>query len=256
MFRDDYEAMENAGVAKLGLLEKNPFGYALSAVLAGVFIGVGVMLMSTVGGYAVGTPYVKLVMGIVFSVGLSLVVLAGAELFTGNNMVAMASAMSGKISYGKLLKLWIICFVFNWVGSIITALIFVGSGLANADVGLFMANASATKMAIPVGALLCRGILCNFLVCMAVWSGFRCKTEIGKLVMILWCITAFVSCGFEHCIANMTMLTVGMLKAGSLGVAGVTIGGYFYNILVAAVGNIIGGAICVAIPYRVISRNK
>ncbi|MBQ0005304.1 MAG: formate/nitrite transporter family protein [Clostridiales bacterium] len=256
MFKDEYKAMENAGVAKVALLDNNIRAYIVSSLMAGAFIGIGVMLMSTVGAYAAGTPYVKLAMGVVFSVALSLVVIAGAELFTGNNMVVMASVLRGRVTVGKMLKLWIICFIANWIGSIIAACVFTGTGLANADVGLFISNVTATKMAVPVGQLICRGILCNFLVCLAVWCGFRCKSEAAKLIMIIWCITSFVSCGFEHSIANMTMLTVGMLKANSLGVAGVTIGGYFYNILTVAFGNIIGGALCVAIPYGIVSKDK
>ena len=248
--------MSNAAVSKVSLLEKKPMAYVIASVLAGAFIGIGVLLMSTVGAYGAGTPYIKLVMGLVFSAALSLVVFAGAELFTGNNMVIMAGVLKGKSSWAQLAKLWIVCFLANWVGSILMALLFVGTGLADSDVGVFMANASATKMAIPAGALICRGILCNFLVCLAVWCGFKCRNEVAKLIMILWCITAFVTCGGEHCVANMTMLTVGILKASSLGVAGVSMGGYFYNILVAAIGNIIAGTLCVALPYYLIAKDK
>ena len=256
MFREEYDNMVKAGVSKIGLLEKNPLGYFVMSVVAGAFIGVGVMLMSTVGAYGAGTSYVKLAMGMVFSVALSLVVMAGAELFTGNNMVLFGAALDGKVSWSKLAKLWVVCFIGNWIGSIIIAALFVGTGLTNEVVGQFMVNASAAKMAVPFGPLVCRGMLCNFLVCLAVWCGFRCKNEVAKLIMIFWCITAFVSCGFEHSIANMTMLTVGMMKASAFGVAGVTIGGYFYNILVVALGNVIAGTLMVALPYFVASREK
>lgn len=256
MFKDEFNAMADAGVAKVKLLDTNLLAYLIASMMAGSFIGIGVLVMSTVGAYGAGTPYVKLVMGIVFSAALSLVVMAGAELYTGNNMVVMASAIRGKVSVGKMFKLWSVCFVANWIGSIIMALLFVGTGAADTEVGVFIANTSVTKMSYPIGALFCRAILCNFMVCLAVWCGFRCKTETAKLVMIFWCITAFVACGFEHSIANQTMLTIGMIKAGSLGVTGVTIGGYFYNILVCGIGNIVGGAFCVALPYALISKEK
>lgn len=255
MFKEEYQAMTNAAVGKVALLEKKPLAYVVSAFMAGCFIGFGVMLMATAGAYGAGAPFVKIVQGMVFSVALSLVVIAGAELFTGNNMVVMAGVLNGrKVSVGQLIKLWVICLIANWAGSIFISLIFVGTGLADAEVGVFLANASAAKMALPFGALMCRGILCNILVCLAVWCGFRTKNDAAKLIMIFWCITTFVGCGFEHSIANMTILTVGMLKASSLGVAGVTLGGYFYNILTVVLGNLIAGALLIAAPYYLIAK--
>lgn len=253
MFREDYEAMSKAGVVKLTLLEKRPGAYLVSAMLAGAYIGIGVLVMSTVGAYAAASPFVKLAMGLVFSAALSLVVFAGAELFTGNNMVGFASFLRGEMKASKLAKLWLVCFTGNWIGSIIVSLIFVGTGLADGDVGAFIANTSAAKMQLAPVPLLCRALLCNLLVCLAVWCTFKCKTEAGKLVMILWCIMTFVCCGFEHCIANMTMLTIGLLNNGAFAVAGVSIGGYFYNILWAAVGNILAGSLMVALPYHIIA---
>lgn len=254
MFKDEFQAMSNAAVSKVNLLEKKPFAYMVSAFMAGCFIGFGVMLMATAGAYGAGSPFVKIVQGMVFSVALSLVVMAGAELFTGNNMVVFAGVLDKKVNWAKLIKLWLICLILNWIGSIFISFIFVGTGLADADVGVFLANASATKMALPFGALVCRGILCNFLVCLAVWCGFRTKNDAAKLIMIFWCITTFVSCGFEHSIANMTILTVGLLKASSLGVAGVTIAGYFYNILTVVLGNLLAGVLLMAVPYYIVSK--
>lgn len=253
MFKEEYAAMVGAANKKVAFMDNKPAGYMVLSMIAGAFIGLGVMIMSVTGAYAAGTPYVKLMMGAVFASALSLVVMSGGELFTGNNMVIFAGWLRGEVAMGRMLKLWALCFIGNWIGSIAVSLLFVGSAIPVDIVSDFMVNASAGKMALPVGTLLCKAIFCNIMVCLGVWCTFKCRSESGKLIMIFWCILIFVACGGEHTVANMTMLTVGMLKGA--GTAGITWGGYFYNILVAAIGNIIGGAICIALPYGFVSRD-
>ena len=138
---------------------------------------------------------------------------------------------------GEAVRLWIVCWVGNLVGSIILALLFTGAGFAEGPVGQFIAGGALAKMTLPVLPLFLRGVLCNILVCLAVWCGFRCKTESGKLIMIFWCLFAFITCGFEHSVANMTLLTISLLSP--CGTA-VTLGGYFYNLLVVTLGNMTG----------------
>ena len=113
-------------------------------------------------------------------------------------------------------------------------------------VSTFLATGAAAKMSAPFVQLLMRGILCNILVCLATWCGVKLKNEAAKLIMVWWCLFAFVTCGFEHSIANMTQLTVALLDPAG---QAVTIGGYFYNLITVTIGNMIGGIIFVAIPY-------
>jgi nitrite transporter NirC len=120
-------------------------------------------------------------------------------------------------------------------------------------VGEFIAATAATKMSVPFFPLLLRGVLCNVLVCLAVWCNFRCKSESGKLIMIFWCLFAFITSSFEHSIANMTLLTVALFAPFE---AAVSVGGYFYNILVVTLGNMLGGILFIALPYYVISKKK
>lgn len=117
----------------------------------------------------------------------------------------------------------------------------------------FMAKTAEAKMAAGFLPLLSRGILCNILVCVAVWCGFKCKSEAGKLIMIFWCLFVFITAGFEHSIANMTLLTVGLLEPSTYAV---TIGGFVYNLLVVTLGNMIGGILFVAVPYCIIAKQK
>jgi nitrite transporter NirC len=138
------------------------------------------------------------------------------------------------------------------IGSIILAVIFVCCGLAAGGVGVFISNAAAAKMSLAPLALICRGVLCNILVCLAVWCSFRCKSETAKLIMIFWCLLALMTTGYEHCIVNMTILTVSLLSPAAD--AAVSCSGWVYNIALSTVGNMIGGIIFVAFPYSVISK--
>jgi nitrite transporter NirC len=253
MFRDEVTAVSNAAKTKFTLLQTNLTGYFLASMLAGAFVGFGVLLAFTLGGVLAGSPFTKLLMGCSFSVALSLVVMAGGELFTGNNFVMAVGVMKKTVTAVQCLKVWCVCYVGNLVGSVVLAAVFVGCGLATGDVGEFMANSAAAKMAIPPLALICRSILCNILVCLGVWCTFRCKSETAKLIMIFWCLLTFVAAGFEHSVANMTLLTISLMSPASVAVS---FGGWIYNIGVATVGNIIGGAVCVAMPYLAIAKGK
>lgn len=253
MFGEEYAAMGAASRAKVALLNRNPSGYFLASMLAGAYVGFGILLIFTAGGSLGGAPWAKIVMGVSFGIALSLVVMAGAELFTGNNMVLTAGLCQKTVTFADTVKLWIVCFIGNWLGSVILAVLFWASGLAVGGAADLAANASAAKMAVPFVPLFLRGMLCNTLVCLAVWCSFRCKSDSGKLIMIFWCLYCFITCGFEHSIANMTLLTVGVLAPGA---AAVSLTGYFYNIIVVTLGNMAGAILFLALPYYVISRNK
>jgi nitrite transporter NirC len=253
MFAEEFTAAGNAAKAKWDHLSRNPAGYFVASMLAGMFVGLGIFLIFSLGGQLAGAPHAKLAMGASFGIALSLVVIAGAELFTGNNLVAFAGLMQKTIGAGQLAKLWVTCFVGNWAGSIVVAALFFAAGLSTGPVGEFIASTAAAKMAAAPAALLFRGMLCNILVCLAVWCGFRCKSESGKLIMIFWCLFAFISSGYEHSIANMTLLTAALFAPFT---AAVSLGGYFYNLGIVTLGNILGGVVCVALPYFLVSRKR
>ena len=254
MFKDEFMAAANGAAGKAKLLKNNPLGYFLLSILAGMFIGFGILLVFTLSGALDGAPYTKLLMGIFFSVALSLVVIAGAELFTGNNMVMFAGYLKKTVSLGEVLKLWLVCWIGNLVGAILLAFIYNATGLYTDATLTAMTNTAAMKMTAGFIPLLTRGMLCNMLVCLAVWCGFRSKSESGKLIMVFWCIVAFFTTGFEHSIANMTLLTLALINNGGNEV--ITMGGYWFNLLTVTVGNMIGGILLVAIPYYVAQLDK
>lgn len=252
MFSEDYTAAANAAAAKAALLRKNPGGYFMLSMLAGMFVGFGVLLVFTLSGAMAGSPYTKLVMGCTFGVALSLVVTAGAELFTGNNMVMTAGMFRKTVTAADTLKLWVVCWLGNLAGSVLLAVIYSATGLYSGAVLEAMTTAAAAKMTAGFVPLLARGILCNTLVCLAVWCGFRCRTEAGKLIMVFWCILAFFATGFEHSVANMTLLTLALISNG--GNPAITMGGYWFNLLTVTAGNMIGAVLLVALPYHAASR--
>ena len=209
----------------------NALSTILLGILAGVFIGLGAMFCTVVTTDAgLGFGLTKLLGGLAFCLGLILVVVAGAELFTGNTLMTM-SWISGRTSFARLLRNWGLVYFANLIGALsLAGLVFYtyqwtfdGYGLgANA---LLIANA---KVNLSFGSALARGILCNALVCLAIWLCFSARTVTGKILSILFPITAFVAAGFEHSIANMYFIPMGMLLASQptvLAAAGVTAGG-------------------------------
>ena len=256
MFRDEFMNVCNGAKGKLNLLTSNPLGYFISAVVAGFFIAFGGFVTFTIGGNltAAGETMTKAVMAFSFASALSLVVMAGAELFTGNNFVMAAASFAGEIKWMEAAKLWVICYIGNLAGSLLAAVMFHFTGIPNGVVGEFFANTAAAKMGGSASNLFIKAILCNMLVCLAVWCGTKMKSESGKLIMIFWCIYVFMICGFEHSVANMTVMAVGLLDPN--GVAGISVGGYVHNLLWVTLGNMLGGIFFVAWPYCMIQKKK
>lgn len=253
MFREEFLTMCQAAKAKVKFFKGNTLGFFLASILAGMFVGFGVLLIFSIGGMMQNLPYTKIVMGASFGVALSLVVIAGAELFTGNNMVMMSGLLNKDVKLLDVLKVWALCWIGNFIGSFLLAGLFYLGGFASGSVGEFIATSSLTKMSVPILPLFIRGVLCNILVCLAVWCGFRCKSESGKLIMVFWCLFVFITAGFEHSVANMTLLSISLLSP--MGVA-VSLSGLVYNLVVVTLGNMVGAILFVALPYYIISKKK
>lgn len=234
--------IESAGVAKALM----PLGRLLTlAVLAGAFIsfGAAAYLMVMTGADPGFGPH-RLLGGVVFSLGLILVIVGGAELFTGNALMVMA-AVDGKISTAALLRNWGVVYIGNLIGAVGVALAFALSGLLDGPLGETAAKialAKATGSALP---WLVKGALCNALVCLAVWLTFSARDTTGKILAILWPISAFVLLGLEHSVANMFFLPLGALAGADIPLAGA-----LGNLIWVTLGNIIGGAGGVAMAYR------
>lgn len=254
------ERAENVGVKKANL---DFWAMFVLAVLAGAFIGLGAefcTLVITDSGLGFGMN--KLLGGLVFSLGLILVVIAGAELFTGNNLIIMAW-VNGKLTLGRLMRNWVIVYFGNLVGSVITVLLMYLKkqwAFSSYHVGATALNIANSKVNLSFSEGLARGILCNALVCLAVWLCLSGRSVADKILAIVFPITAFVASGFEHSIANMYFIPMGIVLKGEaevLEAAGkvpndlvhLSLGGFLGNLIPVTIGNIFGGGFMVAVVY-------
>lgn len=253
IFTEEVAVVGNLAVNKSKMLNKRPLAYFIASMLAGMFVGIGISLTFCVGSMlnAGGFSGTKIVMGASFGIALSLVIMAGSELFTGNNFVMSVGIYQKKVSLADSIKLWVVCWIGNLVGSMLIGFLVYKSGVINPDFGEFLAKGVYGKITLPVVDLIIRGILCNMLVCLAVWCGLKMKSESGKLIMIFWCLFAFITLGLEHSVANMTLFTIGFLNPMSYDI---TILGCLYNLLFVTLGNMIGGIVLLAIPYSFIAK--
>ena len=224
------------------------------AVLAGAFIALGALFytvtMTTGKGVAVPFGLLRLAGGITFSLGLVLVVVGGAELFTGNNLIAMAWA-SGRVTTQQVMRNWGWVYLGNLIGAVGTAVLVWLAGIQNMGdgaVGEMMVQIARSKIALDPVSAVARGILCNVLVCLAVWLCMGARSVTDKILAILFPISAFVACGFEHSVANMYFLPIGVaLAAGtSMPLSAVDA---FSNLALVTIGNIFGGTVLVALVY-------
>ena len=230
------EQVSNAAESKVQLLKNSKGKYFLSSFMAGMFIGLGILLTFTVGGVSSGLPTNKILMGVSFGIALSLVVVFGTELFTGNNMIGVTGMLNKAITFKDMIFMWIAAYIGNVVGSVVLAIIYVFSNSASKPVVDFIVKVSKAKVAALPQEFFFKGILCNILVCLAVLAGIKLKEETARLIMVFWCLFAFITAGFEHSVAaNMTLLMMGIMYKG------ITLNGYFYNLLFVTLGNIVGG---------------
>jgi formate/nitrite transporter len=220
-------------------------------LLAGAFIAFGAMFYTlVVTDNPLGFGPGRLLGGLAFSLGLILVVVGGAELFTGNNLVVMAWA-ARQIRTAQLARNWTLVYAANLIGALGTALMVLWSGTLELGGGAVAETAVAiaqAKVALGVMEAFFRGILCNVLVCLAVWLCFAAHDVPGKVLAIIFPISAFVALGFEHSVANMYLIPVAMLA----GAEGVTAAGFLANLVPVTLGNIVGGGVFVALVYWLI----
>jgi formate/nitrite transporter len=241
--------VESVGVTKANL----PFTSMVAlGVLAGGFIGLGAMfatlVLSDAGLYFAVS---RVLAGVVFSVGLILVVIAGAELFTGNNLLVMA-CVARRITPGKMLANFGIVYVANFIGAAGLAAIVALSGhglLGDGAVGRTAVEIATTKVALPFAEAFFRGVLCNVLVCLAVWLAMAGRTVTDKILAIIFPVAAFVAAGFEHSVANMYFIPLGVFLGADIGTAGL-----LHNLIPVTLGNLVGGSGMVGLVYHTIYR--
>ncbi|SDS79424.1 nitrite transporter NirC [Paenibacillaceae bacterium GAS479] len=253
MYEEQVERLAQLAADKKSKLEKEPLRYIVHCMLAGAYVGLGIVLIFSIGAplLAVQSPITSLVMGAFFGIALTLVVFAGAELFTGNNMYFTIGRLAGATRWGDAARNWTVVFVGNLLGALILTGLVVTSGIFK-GIGPdhIIMTIAAKKMHLSYGELFVRGILCNWLVCLALWSSLRTKSEPAKLILIWWMLLAFITSGYEHSIANMTLLSLSLLLPHP---DSITLAGWFHNMIPVTFGNIVGGALFVGAAYWFIS---
>jgi nitrite transporter NirC len=240
---------------------RSPGPYLLSGALAGAYIGVGVVLLIMASGpfNAANSPATKLVQGLVFGVALTLVIFAGSELTTGN-MMTMVQGLFDRVrgvGPGAAAAVIMVSFVANFLGAAVFGWLIHDAGILGITTpghpapgqGL-LASIVASKSAESAQALFYRGVLCNFLVCLAVWTAARTRSDGAKLVLIFWCLLAFICSGFEHVVANMDIYWMGIFQH----VPHASWANFGKNLLFSGLGNLVGGGLLVGVVYGVLGR--
>jgi nitrite transporter NirC len=232
-------------VAKAAQARRTLPRYLASSALAGVFVGVAVVLLLSVAGplAASTSPATKLVQGAVFGVALTLVVFAGAELFTGNVMVMVHGVWARRVSPAQLVAVWVASLAGNFAGSIGFAALVHGGGTLTGPGADLVAAVVKAKDAATGPQLFWRSVLCNMLVCLALWMAARTRSDGAKLAVLWWALLAFVASGFEHSVANMTVFGLGIFDGTA------TWAQLFRNLAWTVPGNVVGGGLLVGVAY-------
>lgn len=239
------ERIAQAGAEKARTAKTDPARYLFRAAAAGAFIFIGALIscLCSAWFYSGSLPLARLLGAASFSAALILVVLLGGELFTGCNLVMGMSLYEGRSSVSDLIRVWAMAYVGNFIGIFILSLLLAGSGASRELLAVYLSTMVPGKLAGSWYTLLLKGALCNFMVCLGVFAGFKLQSECGKALVIALVITTFVLCGLEHSVANMAFFSLHALLN-----TGADFAGMGWNLLWVTIGNILGGAVLLGFP--------
>ena len=245
MTRTVVGTIAQAGAGKLALSRSSPIRYLVRAAIAGCFIFVGTLLSSLCSAwfYDISLPVAKLLGAFTFSAALTLIVLLGGELFTGCNLVMGISLYEQTVPPLGALRVWALAYLGNLIGIAILCLLLVGSGASRDLLAAYLAITVPDKLDAAWYILLLKGVLCNFLVCIGVFTGFQLKNECAKILVITLIIATFVLTGLEHSIANMAYFSLYTLLVSSADISAMG-----WNLLWVTLGNFLGGAVLLGLP--------
>jgi len=252
MFLETVDQFATVAAAKAAYQRRSPLGFWVSSMMAVAYVGLGIILIFCVGA-SVDPSIRPVVMGASFGIALTLVIFAGSDLFTGHTMFMTFGWLRGRTGLRDLAASWLVTWAGNLAGCIVLALIFVagGGGLALGAKSQLLVSVAAVKMNAPALELIARAMLCNWLVCLPIWTSARMTNDTAKRIAIFWCLYAFIASGFEHSVANMTLLSIALLADHP---PTVTLGGMEWNLLWVTLGNILSGAGIMGLGYWAASR--
>ncbi|MDS7595026.1 formate/nitrite transporter family protein [Agrobacterium tumefaciens] len=254
MYQDSITSFAESGAHKALVVRTQLFAFLTGAAMAGAYIGFGDILMFTASAH-VDAAWVHLVMGVVFSSALTIIVFAGAELFTGTAMYMPLAVLTRRASIADTFLVWAAAWAGNLIGAAILAALFhiAGGGVLLGDGSAAFFSAVSAKMSAGSTELFARGILCNWLVCLAIWMAGRTENAAAKIMLIFWPITIFVAAGYEHSVANMFTFSMALMGEHPVGV---TFQGAVHNLTWVTLGNLVGGAVFMALGYWVQLRSS
>lgn len=255
MYREEIKQVAASAKSKNNYLNNSFSKYFILAMMSGFFIIIGIALSFTTASIVNvdGKYYGKIAVGLTFPIALGLLYFAGGELFTGNCFVTTVGLLEKTVSIKNTVKLLTVNYFGNLAGTVMMAFLYVES---KAPVGLadrYIEPVAQSKLTIPAGELFLRGVICNFVVCLAIWLCYKMKEETAKLLMLLWCIFAFATPGFEHSIANMGIFSIALMLPHA---ENLTIIAAAQNLLWVTLGNMLGGSVFLALPYWFVSKDK
>jgi nitrite transporter NirC len=231
--------------AKAKMLKESPLSFFIGSMLAGAYVGIGIIFIFTVAS-PLPSEVQALVLGATFAIALTLVVIAGAELFTGYTMYMTLGIAKKTVNPQQLMSTWVVSWLGNLCGAIVLVAIYLlakGYLFSHAEL---ISQVALKKISATPMQLIAKGALCNWLVCLAIWMSKKVDSDIARLVVIFWCLFVFIASGFEHSVANMTLLSIVYCIPGSV----VGLSDIAYNLIFVTLGNIIGGAVFVALAYK------
>ncbi|MBM7043835.1 formate/nitrite transporter family protein [Rhizobium lusitanum] len=249
MYQDSILNFAESGEHKALTVRTQLFAFLIGAAMAGAYIGFGDIIMFTAGAHA-DAAWAHLIMGAVFSSALTIVVFAGSELFTGTAMYMPLAVLTRRARLSDMLLVWCSAWVGNLVGAVVLAGLFhmAGGGVLLGDGSQEFFAVVSAKMSASSLELFARGILCNWLVCLAIWMAGRTDNAAAKIMLIFWPITIFVVAGYEHSVANMFTFAMALMGDHP---ANITLGGAVHNLVWVTLGNLIGGSVFMALGYWV-----
>ena len=246
MYMDTVDHFARVAEKKAGLLKNNPTSFFIGSMMAGAYVGLGVILIFTLGAF-VDPSVRKLVMGGAFGIALTLVVFAGSELFTGHTMFMSIGWLRGKTNGKDLAGSWSMTWLGNLTGALLLGLLYyTGKGALMGAGSDLLNDVAAAKMSKSGAQLFALGILCNWLVCLALWMAARTQSDAAKCIVIFWCLLAFIASGYEHSVANMTIFVIALLGEHP---ATVSLAGMVHNLLWVTLGNAVAGAVFMGMGY-------
>lgn len=246
------EVLVNLGLAKYKMCKEETGRFFVRSIVAGLYLGVATILSYTLGCllFKEAAIAAKIAVAFTFGIGLVAICLFGAELFTGNCFTSIMPVYDRKLKFYQILPMWVICYIGNFIGIACICFLLVKSGSNFALMKEYLTGIMDAKMAFDWMQLLIRGILCNFIVCIATLAGISLKSEVARMIAIIFFVATFVLPGFEHSIANMGVFTIGFTSLGS----GIPFDWVPLHMVLCTLGNILGGSLFLGLPIYFIAK--